>query len=167
MRSKPSYQCLILSADLGEASASSFCNSRSCLEGFRVEWSRSAFNSRRQQACQQPPWGYVAGADLTTGRIAWVHKNGTVRDRSPVPLPFEMGVPDLGGPVMTAGGVAFISGTLDYFVRAYDVNHWRPAMEKPATARRSGDANELCERGRPAISFGGRRRPRLARNQGR
>jgi len=71
--------------------------------------------------CQAPPWGYVAGADLRTGEVAWRHKNGTVRDRAPVPLPFEMGVPDLGGPVMTAGGVAFISGTLDYYVRAYDV----------------------------------------------
>jgi quinoprotein glucose dehydrogenase len=72
--------------------------------------------------CQAPPWGYVAGADLTTGEIAWMHKNGTVRDLTPLPLPFELGVPDLGGPVMTAGGVAFISGTLDYFVRGYDVS---------------------------------------------
>ena len=71
--------------------------------------------------CQEPPWGYVAGADLRTGDIAWMHKNGTVRDLSPIPLPFEMGVPDLGGPVMTGGGVAFISGTLDYYVRGYDV----------------------------------------------
>lgn len=71
--------------------------------------------------CQAPPWGYVAGADLRTGEVAWKHKNGTVRDLAPVPLPFEMGVPDLGGPVMTAGGVAFISGTLDNYVRAYDV----------------------------------------------
>ncbi len=71
--------------------------------------------------CQAPPWGYVAGADLTTGKIAWMHKNGTVRDLSPIPVPFTMGVPDLGGPVVTAGGVAFISGTLDYFVRAFDI----------------------------------------------
>jgi quinoprotein glucose dehydrogenase len=71
--------------------------------------------------CQSPPWGYVAGADLATGEIAWMHKNGTVRDLSPVPLPLEMGVPDLGGPVITAGGVAFISGTLDYYVRGYDL----------------------------------------------
>lgn len=71
--------------------------------------------------CQQPPWGFVAGAELATGRIAWMHRNGTVRDRAPIPLPFAMGVPDLGGPVMTAGGVAFISGTLDYYVRGYDV----------------------------------------------
>ncbi len=70
--------------------------------------------------CQQPPWGFVAGADLASGRIAWQHRNGTVRDLSPVPLPFRMGVPSLGGPMLTAGGVAFLSGTLDYFVRAYD-----------------------------------------------
>jgi len=33
-----------------------------------------------------------------------------------------MGVPSLGGPIMTAGGLAFLSGTLDNFVRAYDVS---------------------------------------------
>ena len=32
-----------------------------------------------------------------------------------------MGVPNLGGPILTAGGIAFLSGTLDYYVRAYDV----------------------------------------------
>ena len=57
-----------------------------------------------------------------TGRIVWMHRNGTVQDLSPVPLPFRMGVPDLGGPIMTAGGVAFLSGTLDDYVRAYDVS---------------------------------------------
>ena len=71
--------------------------------------------------CQQPPWGYVAGVDLAAGKIAWRHRNGTVRDLAPVPLPFRMGVPNLGGPIVTAGGVAFLSGTLDYYVRAYDV----------------------------------------------
>src|SRR3546814_4257095 len=25
--------------------------------------------------CQAPPWGYVAGADLRTGEIAWKHRN--------------------------------------------------------------------------------------------
>ncbi len=79
--------------------------------------------------CQAPPWGYVAGADLTTGKIVWKHKNGTVRDLSPLPLPFKMGVPDLGGPIVTAGGVAFLSGTLDYFVRAYDVTDGRQLWE--------------------------------------
>ncbi len=81
----------------------------------------SAFTSALGLPCQAPPWGYVAGADLTTGEVAWMHKNGTVRDSSPIPLPFKMGVPNLGGPIMTAGGVAFLSSTLDYYLRAYDV----------------------------------------------
>ena len=92
----------------------------------------SAFTSPLGLPCQQPPWGYVAGADLATGRIAWMHRNGTVRDSSPLPLPFRMGVPNLGGPVMTAGGVAFLSGTLDYYVRGYDVTSgkelWRSRL---------------------------------------
>ncbi len=71
--------------------------------------------------CQAPPWGYVTVADLTTGDIVWMHRNGTIRDLSPIPLPLGLGVPDLGGPMMTATGLAFMSGTLDYFVRAYDV----------------------------------------------
>jgi quinoprotein glucose dehydrogenase len=32
-----------------------------------------------------------------------------------------MGVPGIGGPIITKGGVAFLSGTLDYYVRGYDL----------------------------------------------
>jgi quinoprotein glucose dehydrogenase len=71
--------------------------------------------------CHEPPWGSVAGIDLDRGEVVWRHRNGTVRDLAPVPLPFRMGVPSLGGPIVTAGGVAFLSGSLDYYVRAYDM----------------------------------------------
>lgn len=81
----------------------------------------SPFMSPLGIPCQQPPWGYVAGVDLSAGRIAWRHRNGTVRDLAPVPLPFRMGVPNLGGPIVTAGGVAFLSGTMDYYLRGYDM----------------------------------------------
>jgi len=80
------------------------------------------FYSPLNLPCQQPPWGYVAGVDLTTGKTVYQHVNGTVRDLSgPLSLPFEMGVPGIGGPIVTAGGVAFLSGTLDYYVRGYDL----------------------------------------------
>jgi quinoprotein glucose dehydrogenase len=85
----------------------------------------SAFTSPLGLPCQQPPWGFVAGADLRTGQVAWKHRNGTVRDLSPLPLPFRMGVPNIGGPMLTAGGVAFLSGTLDDYVRGYDVTTGR------------------------------------------
>ena len=71
--------------------------------------------------CYRPPWGYMAGIDLKTMKIAWMHANGTIRDSAPVPIPIKLGVPTLGGPLTTAGGVAFLTSTLDYFIRAYDV----------------------------------------------
>jgi quinoprotein glucose dehydrogenase len=75
--------------------------------------------------CQQPPWGYVAGIDLRSGQVVWRHKNGTIRDSAPLPVPVPLGVPSLGGTIVTAGGVAFLSGTLDYYVRGYDVETGR------------------------------------------
>ncbi|PSH69914.1 membrane-bound PQQ-dependent dehydrogenase, glucose/quinate/shikimate family [Phyllobacterium brassicacearum] len=71
--------------------------------------------------CQAPPWGYVAGADLRTGKITYMHRNGTVRDSSPIPLPFKVGVPGIGGPMVTASGVAFLGAAVDDYLRAYDV----------------------------------------------
>jgi quinoprotein glucose dehydrogenase len=71
--------------------------------------------------CQAPPWGYVAGVDLKAGKIAYRHRNGTVYDMTPLPLPFRLGVPGIGGPIMTRGGVAFLAAAVDNFLRAYDV----------------------------------------------
>lgn len=91
------------------------------------------FYSPLNLPCQQPPWGYVVGVDLTTGETVYRHVNGTVRDLAgPIPLPFEMGVPGIGGPIVTAGGVAFLSGTLDNYVRGYDLQNgkeiWRARL---------------------------------------
>ncbi|EJK81408.1 glucose/quinate/shikimate family membrane-bound PQQ-dependent dehydrogenase [Rhizobium sp. AP16] len=79
--------------------------------------------------CQAPPWGYVAGADLTTGKIAYKHKNGTVHDMTPLPLPFKVGVPGIGGPIVTKGGVAFLGAAVDNYLRAYDVTTGRQLWE--------------------------------------
>jgi len=79
--------------------------------------------------CQAPAWGYVSAIDLTTNKVIWKHKNGTVRDSAPVPIPLSMGVPSLGGTFTTAGGVAFLSGTLDQYLRAYDVKNGKQLWE--------------------------------------
>ncbi len=71
--------------------------------------------------CSAPPWGYVAGADLRSGEIVWMRRNGTVRDMTPLPLPFKTGVPGIGGPIITAGGVAFLGATVDDYLRGYDL----------------------------------------------
>lgn len=92
--------------------------------------------------CQAPPWGAVAGVDLHRGEVAWMHRNGTVRDQMPawLPIPFPMGVASLGGPLITAGGVMFYSGTLDNYLRAYDVTTgrklWQARLPELAAKRR-------------------------------
>ncbi|HTN62260.1 MAG TPA: glucose/quinate/shikimate family membrane-bound PQQ-dependent dehydrogenase [Devosia sp.] len=88
-----------------------------------------AFLSPLGLPCQAPPWGYVAGADLTTGKIAYRHVNGTVQDLSPIPVPLKLGVPGIGGPIITKGGLAFLSGTLDYYARAYDLTSGKQLWE--------------------------------------
>ena len=78
------------------------------------------FLSPLRLPCQSPPWGYVAGLDLVTGKRVWEHRNATIRDEAPLPVPIAMGVPSLGGPLITAGGVSFLGSALDYYLRAYD-----------------------------------------------
>ena len=79
--------------------------------------------------CQAPPWGYVTGVDLSSGKIVYRHRNGTVRDMTPLPLPFKVGVPGIGGPMLTRGGVAFLGAAVDNYLRAYDVTSGKVLWE--------------------------------------
>jgi quinoprotein glucose dehydrogenase len=76
--------------------------------------------------CLAPPWGTMAAIDLATNKVVWQHRVGTIRDQSPlIGLPFRLGVPMLGGPIVTAGGVSFLTGTMDDYIRAFDVRDGR------------------------------------------
>jgi quinoprotein glucose dehydrogenase len=44
---------------------------------------------------------------------------------TPLPLPFKLGVPGIGGPMITRGGVAFLAAAVDDYLRAYDVSTGR------------------------------------------
>lgn len=80
-----------------------------------------AFLSPLGLPCAAPPWGTIAGIDLTTHKVVWRHRVGTSRDSSPIPIGFKLGMPMLGGPMVTAGGVAFLTSTADNYIRAFDV----------------------------------------------
>ncbi|MGX9177322.1 hypothetical protein [Mesorhizobium sp. BHbdii] len=69
--------------------------------------------------CQAPPWGYVAGVDLRTGKIVYKHRNGTVYDMT------QGRRARFGGPTTTAGGVAFLGAAVDDFFRVYDLTTGR------------------------------------------
>lgn len=109
--------------------------------------------------CQAPPWGYVAGLDLATGKVAWKHRNGTIRDQSPLPIPIKMGVPSLGGPIVTAGGVAFLGSALDYYLRAYDTETgaelWKARLPAGGQASPMSYWSKSSERQFVVIAAGG------------
>ena len=109
------------------------------------------FLSKLGLPCQAPPWGYVAGIDFASGKIAWKHRNGTIEDKSPLPLPIKLGVPSLGGPMMTAGGVAFMSSALDNYVRGYDVTTGRVLWQARLPA--GGQATPMTYQGRDGRQY--------------
>jgi len=70
--------------------------------------------------CNPPPWGALTAVDLSTGAFRWSVNLGTVRDLAPIPLPLKYGVPNLGGPAATGGGLVFIAAAMDNYLRAFD-----------------------------------------------
>jgi quinoprotein glucose dehydrogenase len=75
-----------------------------------------------------PPWSQLTAYDLNTGEIKWQVPDGGVTPPpgSTLNIPADSGAHmPRGGPLVTAGGVAFYSGTLDYYLRAYDVTTGR------------------------------------------
>ncbi|RXU62654.1 membrane-bound PQQ-dependent dehydrogenase, glucose/quinate/shikimate family [Pseudomonas protegens] len=101
--------------------------------------------------CQAPAWGYVAGIDLTTNKVVWKHKNGTSRDSSPIPIGLPMGVPSMGGSMVTGGGVGFLSGTLDQYIRAYDVKNGKELWKSRLPA--GGQATPMSYTGKDGQQY--------------
>ncbi|MBP1143342.1 quinoprotein glucose dehydrogenase [Pseudomonas sp. PvP027] len=89
----------------------------------------SRFASSLGIPCTAPPWGTMAGVDLTTGKTQWMRRVGTTKNlktsfmQERFPVGFPMGMVAHGGPMVTAGGLAFHGATADNFFRAYDVTN--------------------------------------------
>jgi quinoprotein glucose dehydrogenase len=71
--------------------------------------------------CNAPPWGTLVAVDLASGEIRWQVPLGSIRDLAPLPLPIRVGVPNIGGPLVTASGLVFVAATFDDYLRAFDV----------------------------------------------
>ncbi|TAK98594.1 MAG: membrane-bound PQQ-dependent dehydrogenase, glucose/quinate/shikimate family [Rhodospirillaceae bacterium] len=74
--------------------------------------------------CVAPPWGHLVAIDLAANKVVWKVTLGTARDNGPlgsqIGLPLQIGVPSMGGPTSTRGGVTFIGAALDNYLRAFD-----------------------------------------------
>src|SRR5882724_9056278 len=71
--------------------------------------------------CCPPPWGLLTAVDMAEGKIRWQVPLGSMQVLAKSQAPIPPGAISLGGPIVTAGGLVFIAGTLDPFIRAFDV----------------------------------------------
>jgi quinoprotein glucose dehydrogenase len=107
--------------------------------------------------CTKPPWGSLVALDLAHGKIAWNVPLGTSRDKAPWPFWNTLGAPNMGGPLVTGGGLVFIGATTDNFLRAFDVASgaelWKARL--PAGAQATPMSYERGGRQYVVIAAGG------------
>ena len=91
-------------------------------EGAPFGMMRVAMLSPIGMPCNPPPWGQLHAIDMHSGKILWSVPLGTTEDMAPFSeyLLGKTGTPNLGGPIVTAGGLVFIGAAMDDYLRAFD-----------------------------------------------
>ncbi len=108
-------------------------------EGDKVAYRRfsplgaGSFNARfwepsKQMPCQQPPWAELMAINAGSGDIAWRVPLGTSDELEAKGI-HNTGAFGQGGPIVTAGGLVFIAGTIDKRFRAFDSHNGKLLWE--------------------------------------
>ncbi|GAB3258760.1 hypothetical protein GCM10027347_22330 [Larkinella harenae] len=114
------------------------------------------FRDSKGRPALRPPWGTLSAINLTTGDYAWQIPLGNEPELQ------EKGAPETGqegsaGPIITAGGVLFISGTNDRKLKAFDKTSGKLLWETTLPGIANATACTYLSGGRQfvALSVGG------------
>jgi len=86
-------------------------------EGTPYVMRRKVFRSPIGAPCVKPPWGTLTAVDMQHGTIKWQIPLGVT--------PYihqNLGMPVIGGPIVTAAGLVFVGASLDDRLRAFDTD---------------------------------------------
>jgi quinoprotein glucose dehydrogenase len=97
--------------------------------------------------CSPPPWGMLTAVDMVQGTIRWQVPLGSMQDLGGSHAAVPQGSISLGGPIVTAGGLAFIAGTIDPYIRAFDIETGKEIWKAQLPA--CGAATPMTYRTRP------------------
>jgi quinoprotein glucose dehydrogenase len=149
--------------DSGAWPDSDFANQRGTPYGLRRELLASPLGL----PCTAPPWGTLAAVDLKRNAIRWQVMLGSTRDMTPWFVPGRtIGMPNMGGPIVTNGGLAFVAAATDNYLRAFDVDTGRELWKGrlPAGGQATPMTYEVNGRQFVVIAAGGH--ARLGTKQG-
>jgi len=133
---------------------------------YRNEGGYTRFIDPDQYPCQQPPWGELTAVNANTGDIAWRVPLGNYDEVEAQGLR-NAGTPNMGGSMVTAGGLVFIAATTDARFRAFDSRTGKELWMARLDA--TGDAVPMTYQGRNGkqyvvIAAGGTNRFRMLAN---
>ena len=77
------------------------------------------FTDANGYPCQRPPWGSLYAVDLSSGDIRWRATLGEFDELKARGIP-KTGAPNIGGTIVTDGGLVFVAATNDRKFRAFD-----------------------------------------------
>ena len=93
----------------------------------------SRFWDQNLNPCQKPPWGHLTAINLDTGEFRWRSVLGVV-DALLAKGIAPTGTSNLGGSLVTAGGLVFIGATNDRRFRAFDKDTGKELWATPLPA---------------------------------
>jgi quinoprotein glucose dehydrogenase len=101
--------------------------------GFTYQW----FRDQNGYPGVKPPWGKLIALDLNTGKYRWSSVLGEFPELKARGIP-QTGTPNLGGTLVTAGGLVFVASTKDSLFRAFSAANgkvlWEHAIPAPGFA---------------------------------
>jgi quinoprotein glucose dehydrogenase len=103
--------------------------------------------------CNPPPWGTLAAVELATGAVRWEVPLGTVPPLAQLPQASAWGSINLGGSMVTGGGLVFIAAAMDTSLRAFDIETGQELWkgELPASAQATPMTYRLGEHGKQFV----------------
>lgn len=125
-------------------------------KGAQYGMSRRLLRAPSGLPCTAPPWGTLAAIEVSTGKLRWQVPLGEMPGAPEGPAR-KGGSINLGGPMVTAGGLIFIGASLDSYLKAFDVETgaelWRGKL--PTSSRAVPMTYEVRGKQYVAVAAGG------------
>jgi quinoprotein glucose dehydrogenase len=108
------------------------------------------WNPETKVPCSAPPFGELVAVDINRGAVRWRVPLGVFEDLKKRGFD-KTGTPNIGGTIVTAGGVIFVGATIDKRFRAFDVENGRQLWE--TTLEASAHATPMTFMGRDGRQY--------------